>query len=211
MNRMRYRLALLLMCASVAILAAMVGAVIGARLSDDGGFTPIGSVEAASAEVSDGSTDALDKIAPIPSTIASTTSPSRSSTTSTGLGPAGDVRTYVLTGGLVLSEDLGRTLESVSLEDLGRARRVVVDKDSTTIIDGAGSSEAVASWGAIWRRSDLVRLSVTVRARNESQLIVRAAAQFHPRPVEEPQAYQRRGRRAEVGDLAARLTRPRRP
>jgi chaperonin GroEL len=49
----------------------------------------------------------------------------------------------VLTGGTVLSEDIGRTLEGVTLDDLGRAHRVVVDKDTTTLIGGAGSSEAV--------------------------------------------------------------------
>lgn len=49
----------------------------------------------------------------------------------------------ILTGGTVLSEDIGRTLEGVTLEDLGRARRVVVSKDATTIIGGTGASEAV--------------------------------------------------------------------
>src|SRR5207342_843685 len=42
-----------------------------------------------------------------------------------------------LTGGTVVSEDLGIKLESVGLEDLGRARRIVVTKDNTTIVDGA--------------------------------------------------------------------------
>jgi chaperonin GroEL len=46
----------------------------------------------------------------------------------------------ILTGGLAFSEDLGRTLESIGLSDLGRAKRVVIDKDSTTIVEGAGSS-----------------------------------------------------------------------
>jgi chaperonin GroEL len=44
----------------------------------------------------------------------------------------------ILTGGRVIAEELGIKLESVSLKDLGRAKRVVVDKDNTTIIDGAG-------------------------------------------------------------------------
>ena len=44
----------------------------------------------------------------------------------------------VLTGGKVISEDLGIKLENVRLEDLGRAKTVKIDKDSTTIIDGAG-------------------------------------------------------------------------
>ena len=49
----------------------------------------------------------------------------------------------VLTGGTVISEEVGRKLDSVSVEDLGRARRVVSDKDNTTIVEGKGSSEAI--------------------------------------------------------------------
>ena len=45
----------------------------------------------------------------------------------------------VLTGGQVISEDIGLTLESVSLDILGHARKIVVDKDHTTVIDGAGT------------------------------------------------------------------------
>ena len=48
-----------------------------------------------------------------------------------------------LTGGTVISEEVGRTLESASLEDLGQAARVVVDKDNTTIVDGKGDKAAV--------------------------------------------------------------------
>ncbi|NOT34208.1 MAG: chaperonin GroEL [Candidatus Eisenbacteria bacterium] len=44
----------------------------------------------------------------------------------------------VLTGGKVITEDLGIKLENVRLEDLGRAKRVVVDKENTTIVEGAG-------------------------------------------------------------------------
>jgi chaperonin GroEL len=46
----------------------------------------------------------------------------------------------VLTGGKMLSEDLGIKLENVTLDDLGRAKRIVVDKENTTIIEGAGKS-----------------------------------------------------------------------
>lgn len=46
------------------------------------------------------------------------------------------------------------------------------------------------SWGPFYHRSDLVRLTVSVRARNEKQLIVRAAAQFYLRPIEDPEPYQ---------------------
>ncbi len=49
----------------------------------------------------------------------------------------------VLTGGMAITEDLGRTLESIQLSDLGRAKRVVVDKDNTTIVEGAGSSQEI--------------------------------------------------------------------
>ncbi|GIV78530.1 chaperonin GroEL [Litorilinea aerophila] len=49
----------------------------------------------------------------------------------------------ILTGGQVISEELGRKLDSVRLEDLGRAGKVVSTKDTTTIVDGAGSSEAI--------------------------------------------------------------------
>lgn len=49
----------------------------------------------------------------------------------------------ILTGGEVISEELGRTLESASINDLGQADRVVIDKDNTTIVNGAGSKEAI--------------------------------------------------------------------
>jgi len=49
----------------------------------------------------------------------------------------------ILTGGQLVSEELGIKLESVTLNDLGRARKVVIDKDNTTIIDGAGRKEDI--------------------------------------------------------------------
>jgi chaperonin GroEL len=49
----------------------------------------------------------------------------------------------VLTGGKVITEDLGIKLESVELSDLGQAKRVTITKDATTIVEGAGSSEAI--------------------------------------------------------------------
>jgi len=48
-----------------------------------------------------------------------------------------------LTGGKVISEEVGRKLDSVTVEDLGRARRVTADKDNTTIVEGKGSDEAI--------------------------------------------------------------------
>jgi chaperonin GroEL len=53
-----------------------------------------------------------------------------------------------MTGGLFLSEDLGRNLEDVELEELGSAQRIVITKDSTTVIRGAGSSEDIDSRAA---------------------------------------------------------------
>jgi chaperonin GroEL len=48
-----------------------------------------------------------------------------------------------VTGGKAITEDLGLKLENLKLDDLGRAKKVVVDKDNTTIIDGAGNSKAI--------------------------------------------------------------------
>ena len=49
----------------------------------------------------------------------------------------------VLTGGQVVSEDVGIKLENVTVQDLGQAKSIVIDKDNTTIVDGAGSREAL--------------------------------------------------------------------
>ena len=49
----------------------------------------------------------------------------------------------VLTNGRVISEDLGIKLENINLNDLGQAKRVVIDKDNTTVIEGAGSTESI--------------------------------------------------------------------
>jgi len=49
----------------------------------------------------------------------------------------------ILSGGTVISEETGRKLESATLEDLGRARRVVANKDETTIVEGRGDGEAI--------------------------------------------------------------------
>jgi chaperonin GroEL len=49
----------------------------------------------------------------------------------------------ILTGGQLVSEELGVKLENVTLNELGRARKVVIDKDTTTIIDGAGKKEDI--------------------------------------------------------------------
>jgi len=49
----------------------------------------------------------------------------------------------VLTGGQVISEEVGFKLENAVLSDLGRAKRIVVDKDNTTLVDGAGEADAI--------------------------------------------------------------------
>jgi chaperonin GroEL len=49
----------------------------------------------------------------------------------------------ILTGGTVISEEVGRKLDSVAAEDLGRARKVIADKDNTTIVEGKGKTEDI--------------------------------------------------------------------
>jgi chaperonin GroEL len=49
----------------------------------------------------------------------------------------------ILTGGKAITEDLGIKLENVKLDDLGRAKRVVIDKDNTTVIEGSGTAKAI--------------------------------------------------------------------
>ncbi|MEI6045973.1 MAG: chaperonin GroEL [Chloroflexota bacterium] len=60
----------------------------------------------------------------------------------------------ILTGGQVISEEIGRKLDSGTVQDLGRARRVVSDKDNTTIIEGRGDEKAIKS------RVDQIRLQI---------------------------------------------------
>jgi chaperonin GroEL len=49
----------------------------------------------------------------------------------------------ILTGGRAITEDLGIKLENIKVEDLGKAKKVTIDKDNTTIVEGAGSSKAI--------------------------------------------------------------------
>ncbi|MGE0862392.1 MAG: chaperonin GroEL [Vicinamibacterales bacterium] len=49
----------------------------------------------------------------------------------------------ILTGGKALTEDLGVKLENIKLEDLGKAKKITIDKDNTTIVEGAGDSKAI--------------------------------------------------------------------
>ncbi|MDE6978333.1 MAG: chaperonin GroEL, partial [Helicobacter sp.] len=48
-----------------------------------------------------------------------------------------------LTGGEVISEEVGKTLEAATIDDLGQAARIVIDKDNTTVVDGKGTKKAV--------------------------------------------------------------------
>jgi chaperonin GroEL len=50
----------------------------------------------------------------------------------------------ILTGGKAITEDLGIKLEGVKLEDLGKAKRITIDKDNTTIVDGSGSQDEIS-------------------------------------------------------------------
>ncbi|HEU4875362.1 MAG TPA: chaperonin GroEL, partial [Pyrinomonadaceae bacterium] len=58
----------------------------------------------------------------------------------------------ILTGGQVITEDLGIKLENVTLADLGTAKRVIVDKETTTIVEGGGDSKAIQGRVATIRR-----------------------------------------------------------
>jgi len=62
----------------------------------------------------------------------------------------------VLTGGKFISEDLGQSLETIELEDLGRAKKLVVDKDNTTIIEGAGKKKDIEA------RAEQIRKQIEV-------------------------------------------------
>jgi chaperonin GroEL len=60
----------------------------------------------------------------------------------------------VLTGGQVISEEVGFKLENAVLSDLGKAKRIVIDKDNTTIVDGAGESDKIKG------RIDEIRVAI---------------------------------------------------
>ena len=50
----------------------------------------------------------------------------------------------ILTGGTCITEDLGIKLENIKLSDLGRAKKIVIDKDNTTIVEGAGKAKDIS-------------------------------------------------------------------
>src|SRR5258705_2635810 len=49
----------------------------------------------------------------------------------------------ILTGGKAITEDLGIKLENIKLEDLGKAKKIVVDKDNTTLVEGSGKTASI--------------------------------------------------------------------
>ena len=49
----------------------------------------------------------------------------------------------ILTGGRAITEDLGIKLENIKIEDLGKAKKITIDKDNTTIVEGAGTTAAI--------------------------------------------------------------------
>ena len=65
---------------------------------------------------------------------------------------------------------------------------VLYEEDALVLLSG---TRGFRTWGPFRKRADLVRVTATVRRRNASQLLVRTSAQFHLRPVESPEAYQR--------------------
>ncbi|QYO62262.1 chaperonin GroEL [Leptolyngbya sp. 7M] len=70
----------------------------------------------------------------------------------------------ILTGGKVISEDLGIKLEGVTLEDLGRAKKITIDKENTTIVEGAGSAERLRREVPALNHADRQSLEVSVLA-----------------------------------------------
>lgn len=110
-------------------------------------------------------------------------------------------RTRVLEAVVATFQDLGFQVELLD-EELGivsgrkfvdLARPSVVRDPYYFLYDEeslVAFSRAYRSWGPFWHRTDLVRLTVTIRARNAAQLIVRASAQFDLRPIENAEPYQ---------------------
>ena len=90
----------------------------------------------------------------------------------------------------VLDEDLG-VVSGKRFEDRERSKHHydplyhIYDDESLLVF-----TRTYRTWGPFWHRSDLVRMTVTVRRRNERQLLVRASAQWYLQPVEIREPYQ---------------------
>jgi hypothetical protein len=91
----------------------------------------------------------------------------------------------------VLDEELGivsgKKLEPLERPTIGTDPFYHLYNDTSLLI----FTRSYRSWGPFWHRSDLVRLTVTVRRRDESRLVVRASAQYYLRAVEDPAPYQK--------------------
>lgn len=105
----------------------------------------------------------------------------------------------------VLDETLGivsgkKFLDAERPGPAGLPTYLLYDEESLVVFN-----RSYRSWGPFFRRSDLVRLTVTIRSRNAEQLIVRASAQYYLRPVENPQTYQKFYAALEQALLAERM------
>ena len=79
----------------------------------------------------------------------------------------------ILTGGKAITEDLGIKLEGVKLEDLGRAKRITIDKDNTTVVDGGAGKASRASKDAV--KNPLVQIEKTTSDYDKEKLQERLA------------------------------------
>ena len=90
----------------------------------------------------------------------------------------------------VLDEELGivsgKKFEDYEAPQLGDPSYYAYRDDNLLIL-----AKQYRSWGPFYHRSDLVRLTVTVRPRGETQLVVRASAQYYLRAIEDPEPYQK--------------------
>lgn len=77
----------------------------------------------------------------------------------------------ILTGGNVISEELGRKLDSVELEDLGRARQVRASKEETTIVDGFGDKAEIAARAEIIKNKSLKLLPTSIKKNYKNVLL----------------------------------------
>jgi len=91
----------------------------------------------------------------------------------------------------VLDEELGivsgKRFEPLERPSIGTDPYYHLYDDQSLLI----FTKSYQTWGPFWHRNDLVRLTITVRKRNETQLVVRASAQYYLRAVEDPAPYQK--------------------
>ncbi|MEC4889691.1 MAG: hypothetical protein RI101_06475 [Nitrospira sp.] len=110
-------------------------------------------------------------------------------------------RVAVLEAVVATMQDLGFMVEVLDQELGIVSAKKYVDLERPTFLDPSYLlyrpdtlmilTRNIHSWGPFYHRNDLVRLTVTVRKRNDSQLVVRASAQFYLRAVEDPAPYQK--------------------